>query len=355
MQHQVQLDNARRAGGVYDYSDCFEKIAPWIQEADYAVVNLETTLGAGNFTGYPCFCSPDSYAVALKDAGFDLFLTANNHTLDRRDRGLRRTITVLDSLGVDHIGTYADAQQRTRQLPLVKDINGFRVAFLNYTYATNGIKIQGNVVVDYIDRQIIAADIKAARKAGAEIVIVMPHWGIEYKLVNDSNQRQLAEYLLDAGADAVIGGHPHVIQPMKTIDYRGDANDRRTVVYSMGNFVSGMRTEPTRGGAVVKLTLYRDQEGKAKIKDSCYRLVFTLAGTAGKQGHRLIYVDPDTDIASEAGAMAHQCTAFVKSAVAIFDKHNVNFDRYEPGNEIPYLREMMRTIFDEINSYQRIR
>ena len=82
MMHQAQIDAARTAGGNYDYTSCFSEIAPLIGNADYAVVNLETPLGRSGFTGYPCFNAPVSYAEALHDAGFDLFLTANNHTLD---------------------------------------------------------------------------------------------------------------------------------------------------------------------------------------------------------------------------------------------------------------------------------
>ena len=321
MQHKSQLENASRGGGVYDYSETFAEIAPWVQSADYAVVNLETTLGDHNFSGFPMFCTPDSYASALKDAGFDLFLNANNHTLDRRDNGLRRTVRVLDSLGVAHTGTYTDAAARNASMPLVRDINGFKVAFINYTYGTNGIDIQGNVVVDYIDRKKMSADIKSARSAGAELVVVLPHWGIEYELTERAPQRELAKFLLDNGADAVIGGHPHVIQPMHRT---GDG----AVVYSMGNFVSGMRTTDTRGGAMVSMHIKRDKAGKAVIDDMKYRLVFTIPGQPGRRSDRLIFVDPDTDIAASAGGMAGQCRAFVANATRTFDRHNTNVSRH---------------------------
>ena len=321
MQHKSQLENASRGGGVYDYSETFAEIAPWVQSADYAVVNLETTLGDHNFSGFPMFCSPDSYASALKDAGFDLFLNANNHTLDRRDNGLRRTVRVLDSLGVAHTGTYTDAAARNASVPLVRDINGFKVAFLNYTYGTNGIDIQGNVVVDYIDRKKMTADIKSARSAGAELVVVLPHWGIEYELTERAPQRELAKFMLDNGADAVIGGHPHVIQPMHRT---GDG----AVVYSMGNFVSGMRTTDTRGGAMVSMHIKRDKAGKAVIDGMKYRLVFTIPGQPGRRSDRLIFVDPDTDIAASAGGMSGQCRAFVANATRTFDRHNTNVSRH---------------------------
>ena len=321
MQHKSQLENASRGGGVYDYSETFAEIAPWVQSADYAVVNLETTLGDHNFSGFPMFCTPDSYASALKDAGFDLFLNANNHTLDRRDNGLRRTVRVLDSLGVAHTGTYTDAAARNASMPLVRDINGFKVAFLNYTYGTNGIDIQGNVVVDYIDCKKMTADIKSARSAGAELVVVLPHWGIEYELTERAPQRELAKFMLDNGADAVIGGHPHVIQPMHRT---GDG----AVVYSMGNFVSGMRTTDTRGGAMVSMHIKRDKAGKAVIDGMKYRLVFTIPGQPGRRSDRLIFVDPDTDIAASAGGMSGQCRAFVANATRTLDRHNTNVSRH---------------------------
>ena len=205
MQHQGQLDAARRPDGSYGYDGCFDAVAPYISAADYAVVNLETTLGAGGFTGYPCFCSPDSYAEALRDAGFDMMLTANNHTLDRLDKGLHRTISVLDSLGVDHLGTYHDGESRQRALPMVKDIKGIKIGFLNYTYGTNGLTVKGDAVVDYIDTDLMASDIESARAAGAEILAVAVHWGVEYKLLPHPSQKALADFLVGQGVDLIIG------------------------------------------------------------------------------------------------------------------------------------------------------
>ena len=121
MQHEAQLDQAKLAGnGVHNYDGCFDLIAPLVKEADYAVVNLEVPLGGGPvYRGYPCFSAPDSYAKALRDAGFDLFLTANNHCLDSGDKAARRTLTALDSLKVDHIGTYYDDKEREKLVPFI--------------------------------------------------------------------------------------------------------------------------------------------------------------------------------------------------------------------------------------------
>ena len=220
MQHQAQLDAALKAGGgkKYDYSDCFRLIAPTVTDADYAVVNLEVPLGGGpTYSGYPCFSAPDSYAQALKDAGFDMMLTANNHCLDRGDKAARRTIAALDSLGLDHVGTYHDAGQREELVPFMRDIKGIKFAFLNYTYGTNGIEPRDGVEVALIDRERMASEIREARDKGAEIVVVAIHWGVEYVLRENSNQRALADFLVDQGVDMIIGGHPHVIQPMEIV------------------------------------------------------------------------------------------------------------------------------------------
>ena len=155
MMHQAQIEAAHSlaGGNGYDYSDCFTPVRDIISDADYAVVNLETPLGHQGFTGYPCFNAPVEYAEALRDAGFDLFLTANNHTLDRRDKGLKLTVALLDSLKIPHLGTYTDRAERDRRIPMVIDVKGFKVGILNYTYGTNGFEVQTDAVVDYIDKR----------------------------------------------------------------------------------------------------------------------------------------------------------------------------------------------------------
>ena len=140
MQHDRQIEAARRSDGSFDYSAYFRHVADYVSAADYAVVNLECTLGGKPYKGYPCFSAPEEYAVALKDAGFDLFLHANNHCLDRRDAGLRRTLDQLDMLGVPHIGTYRNAAERAKNYPFVADVKSMKIAFLNYTYGTNSIR-----------------------------------------------------------------------------------------------------------------------------------------------------------------------------------------------------------------------
>lgn len=320
MQHQAQLDAARRSNGNYDYTGCFEEIAPFVETADYAVVNLETPIGGSNYSGYPCFNAPISYAKALKDAGFDLMLTANNHTLDRRDRGVHTTIDSLDAAGIAHLGTYHDAAARDTLLPFVKNIAGIKIGFLNYTYGTNGIEIKGGAVVDYIDRPTIKRDIEALRYAGAEIVTVAVHWGDEYHLIENAAQRALADFLVDEGADLIIGGHPHVIQPME-VRHNDKLDKDVLVVYSLGNFISNMKTRDTRGGAIVKVNLVRDREGVARFESAAYKLVFTEPPTTPGDNYKLVFADDYNGLWKAA------CEAFVTAAEDIFSRHNVNVSR----------------------------
>ncbi len=321
MQHMAQIEAARQQDGTYDYSDCFAEIAPMIQSADYAVVNLETPIGSGDFTGYPCFNAPASFARALRDAGFNLMLTANNHTLDRRDRGVHATIDSLDAAGIEHIGTYHNAAARDSLSAFVRNISGIRIGFLNYTYGTNGITVSGDAVVNYIDRGKIAEDIASLRDAGAEIITVAVHWGDEYHLLENSAQRSLADFLVDQGVDLVIGGHPHVIQPME-VRHNDELGKDVLVVYSLGNFISNMKTRDTRGGAIVRFSLVKGKDGVARFDRASYDLVFTVPPSSPGDNFRLV---PAYDY--EGGRWQVACRAFVKAAEDIFSRHNIKVGR----------------------------
>lgn len=326
MQHQAQLDRARElaGGNGYDYSGCFTYIAPAITQADYAVCNLEVPLGGGpDYTGFPCFSAPDSYAVALKDAGFDMMLTANNHCLDRRDKAARRTIAALDSLGIDHTGTFHDASDRKAKVPFIKDINGFKIGFLNYTYGTNGIEPRDGVEVALIDRDAMAREIALTRQAGAELIVVAIHWGVEYVLLENASQRSTADFLLSQGVDMVIGGHPHVIQPMKMVA-NPVTGKNSVVVYSLGNFISNMKTADTRGGALVNVTVTRDADGKAYVEKATYDTLFSAKPDGGRSNFTVIPSWMEDRIPA---AQRNHWTIFNNSASRVFDSHNEGIER----------------------------
>lgn len=286
MQHAPQITAAQQPDGTYDYSPCFQYLEDDIRWADLAVVNLECPLGGKPYTGYPCFSAPDSYAQQLRDVGFDLFLTANNHCLDRRDKGLMRTCQALDSMGISHIGTYRDQQERDKIIPHIVTVKDMKIAFLDYTYGTNGIPIQGNVVVDFIDQELIAADIAKARERGAHAICVNLHWGIEYQLKPVAAQRTLADWLVTQGVDLIIGGHPHVVEPME-VRYSKEHDKNVLLVYSMGNFISNQSDIDTRGGAMVKVSL-KMMNGRAVIVEPRYKLFFVQKPRGAGENYVLI-------------------------------------------------------------------
>lgn len=322
MQHQRQIDAALQPDGSLDYSPYFKSLRPYISSADFAVVNLETPLGGAPYSGYPMFCAHDNYVDALTDAGFDLMLAANNHILDRRDRGVRRTIDTFESKGVPYLGVYRNRAHRDSVLPMIHDINGFKVAFLNYTYGTNGITKKSDIEIDYIDRRLMVSDIRKAREKGAEIIAACIHWGDEYKLLPNASQKKLAKFLAENGVELIIGGHPHVIQPM---ELKVDESTGRPcfTVYSLGNFISAMRTTDTRGGAMARVKLARDIFGRAYVCNASYRLVFTEPSTGRGDNFRLIPAESQDLHPS----MEHHRRGFVRNATNIFDRHNINVPR----------------------------
>lgn len=324
MQHQAQIDAARTEVG-YDYSSCFKHVKKEISKADIAIGNLEVTLGGKPYSGYPAFSAPDEYLFAIKDAGFDVLVTANNHCLDRRKKGLERTIHMLDSLNIPHAGTYKDKDERARNYPLLIEKKGFRIALLNYTYGTNGIEINALNVVNYIDRVQMHKDILSARRLKPDAIIACMHWGIEYHSLPERSERELAEWLIAQGVDHVIGSHPHVLQPMEVIE---DINTpaRHLVVYSLGNFISNMSKENTDGGAMVKLELQRFFR-LTRMIDCKYSLVWTsrpvLSGKKNVELYPASYISKP--IKNEE---LNKMNRFLKNSRSLFDSHNKGIKEY---------------------------
>ena len=254
MQHQNQLDAARTTEGTYSYSGYYRHIQGVVKSADIAVANLETPIGRSNFSGYPSFCAPDSFLYAARDAGFNVLLFANNHCLDRGARGVRRTLAMLDSLGIEHTGVYLDSIDRAQRHPYILKKNNMRIALLNYTYGTNGRNVPAPMVVNLIDREVIAEDIQKAKSMNVDAIIACMHWGDEYVSLPPERVRDLADWLVEQGVSHIIGNHPHVIQPIE-IKEDPTTPDRHAVVYSTGNLVSNMSLTNTDGGIVVRMEL----------------------------------------------------------------------------------------------------
>lgn len=297
-------------GERYDYVRIMAAAGPYVEAADYAVVNLETTLSGGPpYSGYPAFNSPDDLAHDLKALGFDLCLTANNHSLDRGFSGLSRTLDVLDEAGLAHVGTSRTQEERDHNIA-VADVGGISVAFLGYTYGTNGIPIPKkhpyaiNVFnTDYLttlskpDWDRLAADLEAARALETDLIAVMIHWGLEYRLEQNQSQEELADFLFENGADIVLGGHSHVPQPM---ELRLLPDGRQGFVcYSLGNFISSQTKPDTDTTAVLTLTLTRDNEtGETQVADYAYVPMYMLH-RAEESSPRFELVDVHAALESE--------------------------------------------------------
>lgn len=244
MQHIAQIESALQTDGTYSYKECFTYVKEQVSEANLAICNLEVTLGGEPYRGYPQFSAPDEFASALKDAGFDILLTANNHCLDRRNKGLIRTLDVLDSLGIAHVGTYRDSAERDSLYPYLTTVNNITFAILNYTYGTNGIPANPPCIVNFIDTAQILIDINKARAKKADVIIACMHWGDEYVLKQNKTQEQLTDWLIENGVDHIIGNHPHVIQPteLRKDKYNGG---HHFIAYSLGNYISNMSARNT--------------------------------------------------------------------------------------------------------------
>ena len=257
MQHQGQIDAARTARG-YDYSACFAYVKEVISQADFAVANLEVTLGGKPYRGYPAFSAPDEYLTAIHDAGFNVLLTANNHCLDRGRKGLERTLRLIDSLHIPAAGTYTDIEDRRTRYPLLLEKKGFRIALLNYTYGTNGIPVPSPAVVNLIDTTVIAQDIEKARQLHPDVLLACMHWGVEYQSLPGKEQQKLAQWLFAKGVDHIIGAHPHVVQPIE-VHTDSLTRQKRLVAYSLGNFISNMSARRTDGGLMLQMEFVKNE------------------------------------------------------------------------------------------------
>ena len=330
MQHQGQIKAAFTSKG-YDYSDCFRHVKEEISKADIAIGNLEVTLGGKPYTGYPAFSAPDEYLQAIKDAGFDVLTTANNHCLDRSKKGLERTILMLDSLHLLHAGTYANADARTLHYPLLLEQNGFRIALLSYTYGTNGIKVIAPNIVNYINKEIMAQDIEIARTQNPDAIIACMHWGIEYESLPSNEQKSLADWLIAQGVTHIIGCHPHVVQPL---ELRTDSltKQQHLVAYSLGNFISNMTSRRTDGGLLLKLELTKDST--TRISHCAYSLTWTARPVlSGKKSYTIYPADTPADsLPTEA---RNRLKIFIDDTRTLLQKHNRNVGEYFFYKKIP--------------------
>lgn len=271
----------------YNYSPFLEYVKPYTSAVDLGIVNLEVPLAGQPYSGYPEFSSPDALIDGLRSAGFQIFITANNHSLDRGKQGFERTLDVLDSFKILHTGTFHDSAEMHRLNPLIVEKNNIRIAILNYTYGTNGFKVHKPNLENYIDTAQIRRDIALSRSQPIDFLIVTFHWGNEYERFPNKEQQAVGEFTRKCGADAVIGSHPHVVQTVDILRNQNDSTLYFPVVYSLGNFVSNQRDRYRDGGIMFELELEKIKT--TRLKSFQYMPVWVYKGIIGKKmGYRLI-------------------------------------------------------------------
>jgi len=287
MCHNSQYKDAYVSStGSYDFSYVFQDIKDYVSNADIAIGNLETTFAGKDrgYSNYPQFNTPEQLAYNLKDFGIDVLSTANNHSMDTYFSGIVSTLNYLDDAGIAHVGTNAtlDAQNEI----LIKDVNGIKIAFLAFTYGTNGISIPSDksFAVNLISDDFILQQLTLAKEQNPDLICVSMHWGIEYQTKQNSEQERLANLLFENGADVILGSHPHVLQPMekKTITLEDGSTKDCFVIYSLGNFMSGQTYPNTRNSIILNMSFTKNGETeKISIDDISYVPIYMYRASRG--------------------------------------------------------------------------
>lgn len=282
MAHMVQIQYAQnKGGGDYDFTDQFTYLKDFIEDSDIAIGNYETTTNPDlPYAGFPRFNAPAAYLRDLKDTGFDIVSTANNHSMDTELEGVLSTMDSAKEAGLDYVGSFKDKTERI----LYKEVKGIKFAFLAYTYGCNG---RENLVIPreevenlaYLsDEEQIKKDIKRAKASGADFIVVYPHWGIEYQSMPNETQTRLGRNMIEWGADLVIGNHPHVVEPVEL--YEAKDGREGLIAYALGNFISYQNYENNKDIRVehslaLEIDLEKDlTSGNKKISDVTFHPIW---------------------------------------------------------------------------------
>lgn len=325
----------------YNFDKIFKYLTKYSSKADYAVANLETTLAGTEdgykYSGYPAFNCPDNITDALKTAGFDMLLTANNHCYDTRTVGLTRTLQVAAKRGLATLGTQAESSDKDY---VVQDLNGIKVGMICYTYATNdkdperpsmnGIMVKA----DYADRinyfetdkldqfyNQMSDQIDAMKAEGAEAIVLYIHWGQEYQTKANSTQKTMAQKLCDLGVDVIVGGHPHVIQPIQLLTSTEDENHKTVCLYSLGNAISNQRkdlmtldTGHTEDGMLFSFTLAKYTDGEVMVDSIDVLPTWVYMKKASTNTYKIVPLDKSVADWSDAFKLSESATKNAKKS-----------------------------------------
>lgn len=290
MFHSTQINAARLADGGYDFNPVYRYVKSYIEGADLALGNYETvSVKDRPFTGYPTFNSPAESITALKEAGFDVLSTANNHSLDQGKTGIISTIEIIEEHGLDYVGTSTDRSNE----PLIVDVQGIEIGVLSYTYGLNGLESlltsdELSYMVNLIDEEKIQEDIQYLKDNEVDLIVSYIHWGNEYQRQPSEYQQELGKNMVEWGVNIVFGSHPHVLQKSEIIEHNGKEN---FIVYSMGNFISNQRevtmgNSYTEDGLMISINIEKDLvKEETIIKDIEYIPTWVYRYSDGSKYH----------------------------------------------------------------------
>lgn len=298
----------------YNFDEIFEQVAPYLRNADFTIGNLETTfsgttpgrdqntktadrvytIGRRNpKTGWPLLNCPDQFAGTLENLGFDVLSTANNHCMDCGISGLKRTLNVLDSHGLSHTGTYRS--YRESQKYLIKDVKGIKIGVLAYTKGTNRLPVPTDYswAVNLIEPSQIIADIKQLKSKEADLVIICLHFGREYSMHPNQEQKKLVRLLFEHGADIILGAHSHIIQPavFYKVKEAAGGTKKKFAIYSLGNFISTRlyKNDHTLTGVITRINVRKQDDGTTQIMDAEFIPTWVrVFKSKGKTNYRIV-------------------------------------------------------------------
>lgn len=324
MCHSTQFNYANVSKDSFDFRPVFREVKKQLVSADFTIGNLETVLGGKDrrYSGYPMFNSPDEYLTALKHTGFDLLFTSNNHSLDRGEKGILRTIDQINQNKLNYVGTYSS--QEDRDSIRIYNLKGIKTAFLSYSYGTNGNPIpkEKDYLINLIDINLVERDIQKAKELLSDVIIVYYHFGNEYKTKPSAYQIEIVKKTIEFGADIIIGSHPHVLQPIEYFKTMNAKIDTGIVAYSLGNFISNQRWRYSDAGVILNLSISKNElSSEIKISNVDYIPTWVFRGET-ENGKEFIILPSEESLADSTKYYLSNSDK-VKIRQSINDTHSI--------------------------------
>lgn len=289
MCHSTQYNYSRVDADSFNFKPVYREIKNFLASSDITIGNLETVFAGKEkgYLGYPLFNTPDDFLDGLAYAGFDILVTANNHSLDRGESGAKRTIRKIKEYGMDYNGSFLS--EKDRDSIRIINVKGINIALLSFSYGSNHYqenKINLNVIEDIeLENQL-----KKAKEFKPDFILVYFHFGTEYQKTPSAYQKEIVEKTIKLGADAIVASHPHVLQPIDTYKANNANVDSGFVAYSLGNFISNQRWRYSDGSIILNFKIQKDNASrKIKISEINYLPIWVFKGETQNGKEYIIY------------------------------------------------------------------